>query len=207
MPSPDSPGQALLVEGPDDEHVVRHLCEQFRVLPSFEIIQKEGIRNLLPSIPIELNVSGRKVLGILVDANDNPEARWQAIMDKLSKLNAELPSAPMPMGTIIEGNPRVGIWMMPDNMAAGELENFIALLIPQHDPVWPLSQAYIRKIPPKERRFAAGKTLRAQVHAWLAARERPRRMGAAIGAGDLDTTVKVSRDFTAWLQALFTLTV
>ena len=203
MPSPHSPERALLVEGPDDEHVVRHLCEQFHVLPHFEIVQKEGIRKLLPSIPIEINVSGRKVLGILVDANDNPKARWDAILDKLAKLNVALPGAPNPMGTIIESSPRVGIWMMPNNLTAGELENFIAAMIPQDDVVWPLSQAYIGNIPQNDRKFSAGKTLRAQVHAWLAAREFPRKMGSAIGAGDLDTSVAVSRNFAAWLHELF----
>ena len=203
MPSPDSPERALLVEGPDDAHVVRHICQRFPALPPFTIVQKEGIENLIPSIPIELDVSGRKVLGILVDANDNPKARWEAILDKLAKLNVELPSAPDPMGTIIESSPRVGIWMMPNNLTAGELENFIAAMIPQNDVVWPLSQAYIGNIPQNDRKFSTGKTLRAQVHAWLAVREFPRKMGSAIGAGDLDTSVAVSRNFAAWLQELF----
>ena len=203
MPAPVSPERVLLVEGPDDEHVVRHLLKHSGGMPRFCIIQKDGIDNLLPAIPVELNVSGRRTLGILVDANDNPEYRWRALMHSLSKLNVDLPNKPDANGTIIESRPRVGIWMMPDNQASGELENFVAAMIPQGDPVWPRAQAYVCGISEIDRRFSSGKTLRAKVHAWLAARENPRKMGSAIGAGDLDVNVAVSKRFVAWLEELF----
>ena len=59
-------------------------------------------------------------------------------------------------------------------------------MIPPGDPVWPLSEVYIDDIPEEYRRFAQRKILKAKVHAWLATRERPRPMGSAIDAGDLD---------------------
>ena len=99
--------------------------------------------------------------------------------------------------------PRVGVWLMPDNESPGELEDFVAQMIPDGDPVWPLSQDYIDGIPVSDRKFTAGKTLRAKIHAWLAAREDPRQMGAAIGTYDLDIGGDLCTRFTAWLDMLF----
>ena len=111
----------------------------------------------------------------------------------------------MPGGTIIDvdGKPRVGVWLMPDNDSPGELEDFFASMIPPSDPVWPLSKAYIDNIPIEHRRFAQRKIRRAKVHAWLATRERPRPMGSAIDAGDLDTNAANGLKFQAWLRELF----
>lgn len=69
--------------------------------------------------------------------------------------------------------------------------------------MWPLSEDYIERIPKANRRFAEGKTLRAKVHAWLATREEPRRMGSAIGVGDLNAHVEASKGFVSWLRELF----
>ena len=99
--------------------------------------------------------------------------------------------------------PRVGIWLMPDNQSPGEIEDFVAAMIPDGDPVRPLAERYIDGIPEADRKFAEGKIPRAKIHAWLAAREDPRRMGAAIGAGDLDTEVTLCQSFAAWLRRLF----
>ena len=100
-------------------------------------------------------------------------------------------------------SPRVGIWLMPDNNSPGEIEDFIAMMIPCNDAVWPLSETYIDSIPVTHRKFREGKILRSKVHAWLAAREAPRRMGSAIGAGDLNVDVELSKKFVSWLRVLF----
>ncbi len=90
---------------------------------------------------------------------------------------------------------------MPDNHSAGELENFVIQMVPADDPVWPLSQRYIDEIPNPP--FAASKTVRAQLYAWLAAREDPRQMGLAIRARDLDVDGDLCQRFVAWLTRLF----
>ena len=92
---------------------------------------------------------------------------------------------------------------MPDNSNPGELENFVERMIPAADSVWPLSQQFIAGIPSTDRKFAAGKTLRAQIHAWLATREDPRQMGLAIGARDLEIDGPLCQRFLAWLTCLF----
>ena len=154
---------------------------------------------------MEIRAEGRVAVGILVDANDDLRSRWQAVTDRLRPAGIQPPTSPSPGGTVIDvdGKPRVGVWLMPDNESPGELEDFFARMIPPGDPVWPLSEAYIDDIPEESRRFAQGKILRAKVHAWLAARERPRPMGSAIDAGDLDTNAANGLKFQAWLRDLF----
>ena len=210
MQESDSHPRVLLVEGPDDKHVVIHLRERSGLAQNFEIVEKEGINSLLDSIEVEVDIPGRTVLGIVLDANDNPNARWQALTDRLNRLRQEdhfdlpeLPSRPEPSGTIIEGRLRIGIWLMPDNRSTGELEDFVGSMIPSGDPVWPFSEAYIEGMPPAERKFAPGKIQRAKVHAWLATREEPRRMGLAIKARDLVTDAANSAAFVGWLRTLF----
>ena len=80
---------------------------------------------------------------------------------------------------------------------------FIQRLLPADDPVWPLAQRYIDDIPEAHRKFAAGKILRAKIHAWLATRAEPRKMGSAISRGDLNATDPLARRFVDWLRRLF----
>ena len=92
---------------------------------------------------------------------------------------------------------------MPDNKSSGEIENFAAKMVPKNDPVWPLSKEYIANIPKNARKFALGKTTKAELFAWLAARKEPGRMGAAVGAGDLTLDNEPSKKFLEWLSELF----
>ena len=203
--------QVMLVEGADDEHVVRHLwrCHRDGPLP-FEGRDKKGFPQLKKAIRPEIKGSGLTSLGILVDANQRPARRWQEVAHQVKQgvLEAvgqpvQLPKQMSPTGTIVGQRLRVGIWLMPDNNAAGELEDFIEQLIPSGEPVWPRAQQYIDDIPEVDRKFKPDKIVRARIHAWLATRGEPRKMGAAIGIGDLDATALLGIRFTDWLQELF----
>ena len=188
LPTGSEPNRVLLVEGRDDKYVVDHIRRRHDPMPPFEIVDKGGLEELLASIGPELKAPGRRALGIVVDANDDIEARWAAVTDRLGRAGIEVGDRD-PGGTVIRGtssDPDVGVWIMPDNRSPGELEDFIAAMIPRDDSVWPLSRAYVDGIPAESRLFSSRKELRAKVHAWLATRKRPRPMGLAIGAGDLE---------------------
>ena len=223
IPSSSEPDRVLLVEGQNDRNVVLQICkrhssfsvkgpygkEQIVVLDSpsassFTIRDKEGVDEVLKSIGSEIKAPGRQAVGILVDANDNVKRRWDAIMGRLRKAGiTRLPSSRRSSGTILLSKQRTGIWLMPNNSSCGELEDFIAEMIPDDDAVWPLSQRYINEIPETERKFKPKKTRRAQIHAWLAAREDPRHMGVAISAKDLEVDGVLCQQFIAWLTELF----
>lgn len=193
----------LLVEGPDDKHVVRHLHARSGSTTVFCILDKGNVDEVLASIGPELKAPGRQAVGIIVDANSDVTGRWNAVTSHLSKAGVQSPRTPADAGTIIPGTPRVGVWLMPDNKSQGELEDFVVQMIPQEDPVWPLSKRYIDGIPEGHRKFTEKKSLRAQLYGWLAAREEPRLMGVSIRARDLDVNGVLSRTFAAWLTRLF----
>ncbi len=201
--------KALLVEGVTDKHVVFNICaESSPQIPKFSVFDQGNIDRLLEAVYLEATNGERTVLGIMLDANDHPAGRWQAVGDRLRKAGIELPSFPQPDGVVIDsdpstGLPRVGVWMMPDNESLGELEDFLKEMLPPNDAVWPRAQAYINGIPMPHRKFQEGKTLRAQIHAWLAAGEDPRPPGLAIGAHDLEVGGPLCVRFTDWLRRLF----
>ena len=197
------PKKILLVEGVDDKHVVRHVRGRHQNVPSFDIRDLDGFPQLKDAIGPQVKVSGREAIGILADANLDPNGRWQAISEQLKRVDVNPPRHMVPGGAIVEQEPRVGIWLMPDNAAQGELEDFIEKLIPTGDPIWPRAQRFIDEIPAIDRKFATNKILRAQVHAWLATLAEPRKMGAAIGIGELDATAPLAEEFIDWLRRLF----
>ena len=203
-PAATPPPKLLLVEGQDDMHVAQHIWRRHAEDIPFCIDVTGSEAELRRVIFAEVKAEGRQALGILLDANTDPGARWQSVRDRLAQAGIAAPERLSPNGTIIDGDPRVGVWLMPNNVSDGELEDFVIEMIPDGDAVWPLAQAYIDGIPRGERKFIPKKQPRAEVHAWLAAREDPRLMGAAIGARDLDVDGALCRDFAAWLKALFT---
>ena len=195
----------LIVEGADDDHVIRHASERSGVAISFAIDACGGLSNLLSRMRTELRARDRESLGFVLDANNHPEQRWESISSRLSRAGIEAPWQPDPNGTIIPGdelNPTVGIWMMPDNKSPGELEDFVARMIPRNDYIWPLSKAYIEGISIEHRLFGT-KEVRAKVLSWIATREDPGFMGQAIARGDLNTDTPLCQTFTAWLNRLF----
>ena len=197
----------LLVEGPNDKHVVRHIIRrQFSGDDDgpneLDIRDMEGVEQLLEIVGAEIIAPNRQSVGILVDADDDVDARWAAVRRRLLEEGIEAPTRPCPNGTIIhtEGKPLIGIWIMPDNEAKGELEGFVEQMIPASDQVWPSSQRYVDEIPEEHRKFKEKKSLRAKIHSWLAVRKDPRQMGLAIRARDLDIDGDLCQKFTAGLR-------
>ena len=203
---PSQPARrVLLVEGRNDKHVVEHVYwKRFESEPPFTVLDKEGFSRLRDAIGPELKAPEREVVGIIADANDDLAGRWMAITDRLRNTCPGIEIGdPVPDGTIAGREPRVGIWLWPDNESGGELEDFVAGMVPEDDPVWPLSKRYIEGIPAEHRPFFDGKAARAEIHAWLATREEPRQMGSAIRTGDLKVDGALAKRFTNWLDNLF----
>ncbi len=198
----DSRPRVLIVEGRDDQYVTEAILKREGLQPEFTILPKCGAPALLKGMRAEVKVPGRVAVGFVIDANSNPASRWREVTDKLQGVCAP-PSAPSSGGTIVGQQPRVGIWMMPDNGSSGELEDFVRSMVPPDDSLWLLAETYIAGIPEAMRRFPDAKYPKAVLHAWLAAKRRPGRMAAAIRAGDLETRGELVRRYVRWLRELF----
>ena len=92
--------RALMVEGIDDEHVLKHICGN-RGLPELDEIKPYGgYSGVLNAIPTRVEFANEAdIIGIVVDANSDPVDRWQAISAKLDQANyRDLPIVPEPPG-------------------------------------------------------------------------------------------------------------
>ena len=198
----------IAVEGRNDKHVVMHILAQSGIESRIDVIDRDGLEELLRGIPLMVGDAENRVVGIIVDANDDLDRRKRAVMGFLRRAGVNVPASLDADGTIIPETdtlPRIGIWMMPDNRSVGELEHFVAEMIPDTDPVWPLSEAYVDSIPLDHRPFRPQKETRAKVLSWIATREEPGFMGQAIDRHDLHTDGELCRTFIAWLNRLFAL--
>ena len=81
----DNNDRVLLVEGADDEHVVRHLRNRHQAIPEFCIRDKGGIEGLLEDIGLEILAPSREAVGILVDANDDLDAPLECCGEQASR--------------------------------------------------------------------------------------------------------------------------
>ncbi|MDP9373616.1 MAG: hypothetical protein M3Q65_14425 [Chloroflexota bacterium] len=169
-----------------------------------------GIEALLESVPIRLREEGLRRLGIVVDADVRLSPRWQAVRDRLRDSGyRNIPAVPPAEGWISSEPelPRVGVWLMPDNLLAGMLEDFATRLIPTSDALLARAEAAVRDLEEAGlNRYTLAHHSKALIHTWLAWQETPGQpLGQAITAEALDSNLPLARAFVAWLRRLFDL--
>jgi hypothetical protein len=104
----------LLVEGKNDRHVIWALCGIYQLPQTFsvEIAEErgtEGIEALLGGLPSRIEEPNLETLGIVVDADRDLAARWQAIRDRLNSCGYDnIPQIPPPEGWVLPStNPNI----------------------------------------------------------------------------------------------------
>ena len=199
----NNPSRLLVVEGFDDKHVIKHLLAKSDSNLDFEIKDVGGYPRLLQSINPEVKAPGRERLGFLLDADDDLNGHWIKVREELIRAGVAPPDRLSRDGCIFGDGLIVGVWVMPNNISSGELENFVIEMLPVDDSVWPLAVKYIDSVPENERKFRIEKSDKAKLHAWLSTRKRPGKMGAAIRADDLIVANQLSKNFLRWLEDLY----
>lgn len=199
----------LLVEGRDDAEVVKQFCNHHRIdnRRLFKIEIKQGIEALLDDLRVRPR-GDVQVLGVIVDADADPLARWRQLGDAMQRSGYALPEQPGGAGTCIPApssfRPRVGVWMMPDDRGPGTLEDFLLELTQDGDPLLPRATTAVDAIEPRHRRFPDERRSKAVVHTWLAWQEEPGTpLGLAITRRYLDPSRDPAPAFRDWLLALF----
>ena len=199
----------LLVEGKDDEHVVKHLCRAHGIKVDFDVEQpsENGVEQLLDQVPTRLKESGMERLGVLVDADENAQSRWEQLRDRLRNAGySGIPDSPGQSGTIVEigdenRSVRLGIWIMPDNRLPGMIEDFLAFLVPKDDTMLPRVDRFLAGISAQERLFPEAHLPKARIHAYLAVQRQPGKpLGLAITFKYLDAMREVVEPFVQWIR-------
>ena len=169
--------RVLLVEGRDDEHVVKSICGRLELGVIDRIEPQDGKDPLLDTLPVKLKESDLTVLGIILDADDDLKSRWRALSGRLRSAGYEnISDTPDPEGSVFMPPencllPRLGIWLMPNNQVPGILEDFLRFLVPDCDALLPHVEQAVNTLP--ETRFDSLKRPKVLMHTWLAWQEEP----------------------------------
>jgi hypothetical protein len=197
----------LLVEGNDDQHVVWALCEKFKVMEAFDVIDCEGIESLSEQIPIRFKQSGIITLGIIIDADTEIKKRWISLKDILSNQGFKVPNDLPTKGLVLtkEDAFKVGVWIMPDNNLNGMLEDFISFLIPNESKLLTVANETLNSIEQKNlNEYSTIHKSKALIHSWLSWQKDPGTpMGLAITKKYLSIEGDKCLLFIDWLKNTF----
>lgn len=200
----------LIVEGKDDQMAITALLRRHGFdcgsHPKFDpVIQPaEGVDELLRLSETSVKTYDR--LGFVLDSDENVEARWAQMRDRLRRAAVAVPDRPLSEGFVGGGarpNSRVGVWLMPDNVNRGMLETFLGTLVPQGDKAW----AYVPQAVGHAKGLGASfkNEDKARIYTWLAWQDpEGRPFGTAITDGALGAESDVADRFVAWFHRLFT---
>jgi hypothetical protein len=198
----------LLVEGIDDQHVLWALFLRRNVPQDFVVDEAGGYSNLLKRLPVELKASELEILGVLIDADIDVSARWNAVRAAFRKSGfPALPIEPVAEGLVLQNNDlRIGVWLMPNNEVGGMLEDFLEYLVPPTDQIWPESSAFVDNLQSSANRYKDVHLTKARIHAWLAVQDSPGSpMGQAITKKSFNADGEICDRFLNWIERLFIL--
>ncbi|MBK1986424.1 hypothetical protein A0J48_002465 [Sphaerospermopsis aphanizomenoides BCCUSP55] len=211
----------LIVEGEQDKRVIPELMEANGVNwqkgkePVY--IEAYGSDEFIDNkkISTRLKASWLTHLGLIIDADQNPEDRWQSIRNACLKVEAiqknidDLPEEMPESGIILNmiNNQKFGIWMMPDNQNRGMLETFLAYMIKdESEPLWLYAQEVVIEAKIKGAEFIDEHIDKAYIYSWLAWQKPPgRQLHNAIQEKILDPKHPKAQVFVKWFKDLYDL--
>lgn len=203
----------LLVEGNNDKHVVWALLNHHSIPETFDVRELRGIDERIQNVRVRIRTfqgsQDLERLGIVFDADELGERRWERLRVELAPLLVNIPEKPEANGTVVSfgGNKRLGIWVMPDNCLPGKLEDFLGFLVKENDSLLPRVDQFLQSLPTREEcpaRYPDKDIVKARIHGWLAIQEEPGKpMGQAITARYLDANAPMASVFIAWIRRLF----
>lgn len=200
----------LLVEGNTDFHIIMSLCVSYNISENFDIINCHGKENLLSQLKMRLtNPSVNQVIGVVVDADSDCASSYQKVKEILKIYSYELPDVLPKDGLstmpINDNEPRLGIWIMPDNISPGMVEDFALTLVEPTDVLIQKAESVIVEIE-KEGigRYRKVHRSKAKIHTYLAWNDEPGMpIGQAVTKKVLISESESAMEFSNWIRRVF----
>ncbi|GAB4525297.1 MAG: hypothetical protein Tsb0020_43320 [Haliangiales bacterium] len=173
-----------------------------------EIKAYDGVQALLRRevIETELQQRGLERLGIIVDANSEPDARWQALRNACIRQFPRLPEAVPEYGVVVANDERqtIGLWMMP-GPRPGMLETYLAKFIPdQQGTLYDYAREVVATASQRGASFKPDHRDKAELYTWLAWQDPPgRQLHDALIQKILRPNAQLAEPFVSWFRQLY----
>jgi hypothetical protein len=207
----------LLVEGKQEVRVIPELIEAngvnwgTRNNPVVYLRDYDGYDKIVDAdvISTELQASGLSALGIMIDADNNLNGRWQSIRNVCLKSIPDIPED-LPEDGLIHHAPngvKFGIWIMPDNRMRGMLETFLAYMLPDgNEPLWQFARETTEQAKNKGALFTDAHYDKANIYTWLSWQDPPgRQLHQAVMERILNPRHPNAQKFVTWFKTLYNL--
>jgi hypothetical protein len=205
--------RVLVVEGKDELRVLPELLELAGIAwpkgsEPVRIEEQDGIGNILAPGFIEttLKASGVTAVGIIVDANGDPVSRWERLRVRLAASYPDFPAGLPVTGAVhvAADKPRIGVWVMPDNVRTGMLETLLLALRVGDQALHDHARDASSRARTLGAPFRDSHREKAELHAWLAWQDPPgRQLHEAVRARHLLPAPQVTDGFVGWFRQLF----
>ncbi len=190
----------LVVEG-KEEQLFFEAFIRYMGLQSIQVMPIGGKQQLRSNLKALVNTHGFPTvasLGIVRDADSDPNAAFQSVRDALQAAGLSAPGSPL---ELVDGNPCVAVLILPGRGKPGMLED-LCLEAVMCDPAMKCVEQYLQCLPqqgiPGPRNLS-----KAKVQAFLASREEAgKRLGEAAQAGYLPLGHKVFEEVRSFLRRL-----
>jgi len=199
--------RVVLTEGKNDAHLILQLCVHFNIPSTFGFYDCNGDDRVLKRLNgLLISPEPPEIIGVVIDA-DAPDlvSRWQSVSDILLNHGYEPPNAPVETGTILhkENGPSIGVWLMPDNLTDGMLEDFCARLAPEQF-IQFATTCVNQALDAGVTTFRTPHLSKAIVHTYLAWQDEPGLpLGLAVKARALNPETEIAHRFQNFLLNLF----
>lgn len=151
--------------------------------------------------------AGVTTVGIMLDADTKPDGRYQSIRNTCIKFFPNLPEKLTTAGVVAKntGGMRMGVWIMPDNLAEGCLETFLRYLVPDaEEPIWKLAVESTQTARSRGAKFPEKDTPKSTLYTWLAWQSTPgQQPGLALTKHILDPKSAHAEPFVKWFRDLY----
>lgn len=170
----------LIVEGEEDKRFFEALIEYMK-LTDVQVLAycgKTNLRKFLRALVASSGFLKLISLGVVRDADENPQAAFQSVCDALKYVGLPTPHKPL---EIAGKKPAVTVIILPEPDSPGSLEDLCLKAVADH-PAMTCVDKFFECL--KKRGLCLPDNMsKAKVQAFLASKHRPLRLGEAAEAG------------------------